>query len=1001
MKQSLFFGFILSLIFVGAACKNNSVENTDIPKTDIFCNAETMDQSGFNLLTTNPEDSAFLSLGGDLSVVRAKSGKKSVKISQNKPFALTYELRSLKGNERFRVSVWRYDPSGKSALVVAADKSYLLYAAQKMAIEKDENGWERLEIVFDVPPAVKFIKIYAWRIDSDSAWFDDMHIQEIPAKTYPNYANQKKLHLYFDEDNWRILDSSRNRAFENGILEQAESDWAEGILSDEQDVLPISARLKGDWLDHLVGNKWSFRIKMRKSKVYHQWSVFSIQNPATRSFLDEYVAHELFAFNDLLTTQYEFIPVYINGESRGVYAVEEHFAKQLVEHNNRRQGPISRLNDEAFWSIQKYGRIEKKWYIFPFFQSSIAEPFQENKTLAISNSQAEFEIAQSMIYQYKEHKIPMNQIFDIDKLAKYWALIDLTKGRHGIAWHNQRFYYNPVLCLLEPIAFDLYSSEKETTVDNPIIGNIWFPEGTEFLPDKQLVFRIFQDREFQWKYLEYLQKYSDETYLKSFFDQREKSIVSYEALLKTEFINYQYTSDFIFENARQIRKELATFKIRLQNGDINSFAMNEKQLKFDTVYRPDLVSHLVNAFYSKSADGKSNLLIENYYSRAIELIALTDENDKTRLSISRKANKINAFRSNKEFLHLQLNSDSLAKKLAFRVEGKAEVLYAPLHLWKKNTEESPRQQLFQKNDYWHSGLFVENADTLIVKQGNHSLNQVIIVPEGRFLKIEKGVQLNMINSAAILSFSPISFLGTKENPIRIFSSDSSGMGISVFQSGRRNTIEHTQFYGLRNFSFKGWKLTGSLNFYEANVDFNHVQFESNHCEDALNIIRSEFTMNDVTFSNISGDAFDGDFVKGSISNSQFSKIGNDAVDFSGSQVQIEFCKMDYIGDKAVSAGEHSEVILNRLFITNATIGMASKDLSMINANEVSMKNCRFGIVAFQKKEEFGSAKIQARTLSFDNVITKYLIENESVLYLNSKKIVGFQKNLSRQFYEKE
>ena len=40
-----------------------------------------------------------------------------------------------------------------------------------------------------------------------------------------------------------------------------------------------------------------------------------------------------------------------------------------------------------------------------------------------------------------------------------------------------------------------------------------------------------------------------------------------------------------------------------------------------------------------------------------------------------------------------------------------------------------------------------------------------------------------------------------------------------------------------------------------------------------------------------------------IKNSQFNRIGNDAVDGSGSNVQIDNSQFSYVKDKAVSAGE--------------------------------------------------------------------------------------------------
>ena len=38
--------------------------------------------------------------------------------------------------------------------------------------------------------------------------------------------------------------------------------------------------------------------------------------------------------------------------------------------------------------------------------------------------------------QYKNLSAPVSEIFDIKKLAKYYALIDITQAYHGFTWHN-------------------------------------------------------------------------------------------------------------------------------------------------------------------------------------------------------------------------------------------------------------------------------------------------------------------------------------------------------------------------------------------------------------------------------------------------------------------------------------------------------------------------------------------------------------------------------------
>ena len=130
------------------------------------------------------------------------------------------------------------------------------------------------------------------------------------------------------------LRKKRDIAFKNGVLETEDDDYVKAQLIYGKDTLKANIRLKGDCLDHLIGTKWSFRVKMRKNDAWKNMRSFSLQSPETRGFLDEWFAHKIFTSEDVLTTRYGFVPVILNGRSLGIYAYEEHFDKHLAKSNN-------------------------------------------------------------------------------------------------------------------------------------------------------------------------------------------------------------------------------------------------------------------------------------------------------------------------------------------------------------------------------------------------------------------------------------------------------------------------------------------------------------------------------------------------------------------------------------------------------------------------------------------------------------------------------------------
>ena len=138
-----------------------------------------------------------------------------------------------------------------------------------------------------------------------------------------------------------------------------------------------------------------------------------------------------------------------------------------------------------------------------------------------------------------------------------------------------------------------------------------------------------------------------------------------------------------------------------------------------------------------------------------------------------------------------------------------------------------------------------------------------------------------------------------------------------------------------------------------------------YTEDALNIFGGNFKLFDCNFSNTYSDAFDGDFVSGSIQRCSFSNIGGDAVDFSGSNAHITKCSFSEITDKAISVGEKSNVIADSIFVQKTAFGVVSKDQSVVELSASTICNASIAAVsAYQKKSEFGPAKFSVNKTIF-------------------------------------
>ena len=932
--------------------------------------------------------------GGLRTKKEAFSKDESILLTKGAKYGLNVKLNDVKLNEYFKVSIWRKDKKNLGALVIQSNNPTIFYEATTKTVENGKNGWKKIEIKFEIPPHTNQISIYAFIARSDSAYFDNLEVKRIKQKTYNEYPNNKFLSLNFSDKKMARFEKFKAEAFEQGV-HFSSGVWSKGILSDGNDVLPIKARFKGDWLDHLMGKKWSFRIKVRKGKTFNRLRQFSLQTTKSRNHLHEYLSHQLMRQEGLLTTRYDFSQVYINQESRGIYAIEEHFTKQLVESNLRREGPIVKFDENPMWrntAMHKGLNPIKDWQTYPNYQTSRIIPFGTSKIIESEKLKNQFLIAHSLLYQFKTRETPVDEIFDIDKLAKFLALTDLHQGRHGAVWHNLRFYYNPINCKLEFINYDNYTDYYKLKDFKPLA--LTYALDKPLSSWANLYPYLFTSKKLILQYIDYLEKYSDPIFVSDFYVKHQAKIDEFLPIIKSEFPSYKLDSSFLLNNATVIRNYLPELKERINDDFFSRIKLTDSKVLYSKNYHRVLFPYFLNAYYSK-VDNKAKLHVENYNNRKVKLTRLLD--NKKRPIASLKDVVIEEFKDiqGQDTIYLPYYESSAYIEFEDLDSNKKHL--TELTLWNKNIKPSPYQKLLHSDSSNASQIFVEANDTLRLI-GNKTLRHKVIIPSGKTVIFEAGSSVDLINEASILSFSAVHFNGSKERPILVHSSDKTGNGLSVLQAEQKSFVQHVTFSNLNTFSYEGWNLSGAINFYESKVEIQHCTFQKNSCEDALNIIKTDFLVANCKFEDIFADAFDSDYCTGKLINTSFDRVGNDAIDFSTSKIKIDSCNIQNIKDKGISGGEGSTLWVSNTQITNCNIGTASKDLSEVYLTKVSIKDSKFGLVLLQKKPEYGPALIKTEGLTFINCENDFVIEKKSKVILEGKVIEGKKKKVAEMFY---
>ncbi len=883
-----------------------------------------------------------------------RTGKYASKLDATHQFGMTFVLDHPTPGQLYKAEVWRYTKKpGKSFLVVSAEKKEDFYWSTDKDVETEGSWYTRMELVFKVPENkdLQSLKIYVYKEEGDGILlFDDFQITALDS--IPNLATgQFQPQDYFmniDELGVEKLQSIKERSYSHGVLIKTDADRVKAKVTTAKGIKTGKVRLKGDWLDHIFKGKSSFRIQLDAEDNWQGMQTFSLQTPQTRGMLNEWIYHQFLGLADVLSPRYDFINFHYNGDRPMVYAYEEHFTKNLVENQLRREGPILKFTEDRFWegmsrsnrnSRQMAGADNKE---SAFWDAQI-KPFKEKKTINNPALHSSFEIAQNLLQQYKHGLKKTAEVFDIHLLAKYLAITDIMQATHALTWHNQRFYYNPVTNLLEPIGFDGFGSEATLKPEAPLYSEkVYYQNSASTEP----IDRVFYDPEFIELYLTYLRKYSNPDFIKKFMAKMEEPIAAREQFLKKDQSAYNYDRTSLIKRSNKLQEKIVPF----ENG--------------------------IQAFRSGKNEDSMTVSLLNTHILPLEIthIGNAKKLDKT----TRKYGWV--FPSPQGTLpeYLEVTVPLEATTVYYRLTGQDTTYQSLIANWSTPNNWTPRQELLASLPA-DKKPYTEEGNLILFENKNYLIEHPLVIPKDKKVVIEPGAHLKFKNKAFLLSFSAIDMRGDEEEPIVIESLDDHSGAVVVMQASAPSLVRYVLFKNQNTVAYKGWNLTGAVTFYESDVKIIACHFIDNRCEDALNTVRSNFELGSSKFKNIFGDAFDADFCKGTVSKCSFQDIGNDALDFSTSTIKITDTNMDGVGDKAISAGERATIFAKNINVNKANIGFASKDQSMLTLDLVNLRATAKGFTAYQKKPEFGAATIHLKRHTMVDVKYPFIIEAGSVL----------------------
>jgi len=784
------------------------------------------------------------------------------------------------------------------------------------------------------------------------------------------FVMQDTISIDMKHINVQKVEHMRQRAMQN----DKEFEYVPAEIRYDNKSIRVKMRLKGDRKIHYDNlDTASYRIKVRGDDTLFGMKTFSIHKPRARNYLYEWVYLRLMEHAGIMAPQYRFVHIKFNGKDLGLYAIEEHYDKYLIERHNKREGPIVRFKEA---NVNKNHKFISKYHEGPVVPY-VGKKWEKQENISITKK------AVYLLEGYRLGELSVSEVFDVDKLAMFFAITDLTGTHHGSLPKSLRFYYNPITSRLEPIPFDGHFG----TVLQPMLTSEMgiTPTSWIYLYWKEFYISFFNDpdrldHEFIRAYISALSKVSSVMYLDDFFNtikgEFEQAILAtYSELPLEDKISSFGPLAFKFDN-NVYYKRRAYIKDKLSQPALNAhIAGLDKQQILVEINRLD--HHFPSEVLSLNC-GKTVLKPTPETAYLIKKQPLTDI----------EIHKVSFIIEEGQLGSIQ---KGMCNEINYRVLGGDAVFYTTVYPWpsydhnfvdKDVTRSTPNHADF---DFIKTDI---SKKVLRISPGVHNISHNLILPSGFSVVAGPGTTMVLSNSALIYSLSPLDFTGTKEAPVLITSNDKTGQGLVVIGALGQSYLEHVEFTKLRNPDQLGWSIPGAVTFYESPVKMNSVSVHGNKSEDAINIIRSRFDIKSLSITDAFADAVDADFSEGRIYESSFKNAGNDAIDVSGTKIDLENIEILYSGDKGISAGEESEINARNIKMKGNNLSLASKDKSTVRVNGVDVSDSLIAIAAYQKKSEYGPGKVYIEDFNYDGHGIKSLIEQGSLLVIDKNKFPG-------------
>jgi len=725
------------------------------------------------------------------------------------------------------------------------------------------------------------------------------------------------LSITVDERDMEQLRSVVDEARDRGVIMPEGNEYVEAKLSGPEGDFKAKLRIKGKLTDHVQGSKWSFRVVAKKDGGFLGMKRFSLQHPGTRNYLCDWLYHRLSANEGIVALRYGFLRVEFNGEDLGIYAYEEHFGLELLEHNGRVAGPLFRFDPALFWE-HRLNEMQKLRFDEPFaaYQAAAVDAFGSSDLAKDDRLRGQFEEAVGLIDGFRRGELSASQVFDADRIARRHALLDLVGGHHSMDWSDVKFYYDPAAKRVEPVSYESFSAFPLRTLAG---SDRWVGKHEAGM---DLHDQYFNDEEIFRAYVKHLERMSRKSWLDSTFAALEPALDSASATLYREFPYKELDRSIYYKNQKVIRKLLNGPKpFHAYSGGTSSDTVEVAIVPIDGLPVEVHALRLQNG--TRVAPVQKTIIPCRRPGKlgvpAVVRFAASGPVEREGLKIECSVLGASVQREVEVFPYALLGSAEQGRLLKDRTPNAKEFAFLVVD---------------------------EQERTITIKPGAWKLDRTMVLPSGYRCVAVAPLRLDLVNGAELISYSKLDWKGLQDLAINIFSTDSSSHGVHVIEAEGLSRLSHVAFANLTRHK-DDQERSGDVSFHKSSVIVDHCAFSGTGAT-LLDVSVCSFTMRDSRIDHGS-DQLEAHFAQVTLSNVTFGHAGDDAISVEGGSARLEKITIADGKGVGVKGTKAAQIMAEHMELDNMGVAFEGRE-----GSRLTVKNGRVEMikrVAEAKKAE--------------------------------------------------